>query len=81
MSKVISSVRITPGANDLLNRLAVKLCQPKALVIEEALQTLEERVFWREVQEAFARAESTEMRAERELWDSTTNDGLAGERW
>jgi hypothetical protein len=34
------------------------------------------------VQKAFAAAgESREMAKERELWDSTVNDGLAGDRW
>ena len=81
MSKVTSSVRITPRANDLLDRLSAKLLQAKAEVIEEALQLLEEHVFWEEVQDAFASGESEEMRAERALWDSTANDGLAGEPW
>lgn len=81
MANATSSVRITPKANDLLDRLSGKLSQAKAQVIEEALQLLEERIFWSEVQDAFSRGESEEMRAERELWDSTSNDGLAGERW
>jgi len=81
MRNATSSVRITPTANDLLDRLSAKLLQSKAQVIEVALHLLEERVFWGEVQDAFAGCESDEMRAERALWDSTANDGLAGERW
>jgi predicted transcriptional regulator len=81
MSGAISSVRITPTANQRLNQLAGKLRRPKAQLIEEALEILEEHVFWREVQDAFASGEPGEMRTERELWDSTTHDGLAGERW
>jgi predicted DNA-binding protein len=81
MAKVISSVRITPVAYDLLNDLAGKLGKPKAQVIEEALRILEEDVFWREVQEAFACGESPEMRSEREVWDSTASDGLRGDHW
>jgi len=81
MAKVISSVRITPLANQRLSRLAARLKQPKAQVIEAALKALEERIFWRSVQESFAQGESIEMRLERELWDSTVSDGLTGERW
>ena len=81
MSNAISSVRITPAAYRLLNQLSGKLRRPKSQLIEEALEILEENVFWREVQDAFASGESEEMRAERELWDSSTNDGLAGDRW
>jgi hypothetical protein len=50
-------------------------------VIEAALKSLEERVFWAEVQEAFANSEPEELRKERQLWDSTVNDGLRGDRW
>jgi predicted transcriptional regulator len=81
MSSAASSVRITSTANHRLNQLAEKLGQPKARVIEKALDILEERVFWREVQHAFAGTETGQSKAERELWDSTVNDGLAGDRW
>ncbi len=81
MSNAMSSVRITPTAYHLLNRLSGKLQRPKSQLIEEALEILEEHVFWREVQDAFGSGESEEMRAEGELWDSATNDGLAGDRW
>jgi hypothetical protein len=65
----------------LLNRLSGKLRRPKSQLIEEALEILEERVFWREVRDAFAGGEPEEMGAERELWDSSATDGLAGNRW
>ena len=68
-------------ANHILNHLAGRLRRPKSQVIQEALEILEERVFWRDVQDAFASGEPEEMRAEHELWDSTANDGLAGDRW
>ena len=80
MGSAISSVRITPTAYQTLNRLSGKLRRPKSQLIEEALEILEEHVFWREVKDAYASAEPEEMRAERELWDSVTNDGLAGDR-
>ncbi len=81
MANVTASIRIRPVASDLLDYLAAKLGQPKASVVEQALEVLEERIYWEEVQQAFASGESEQMRAERELWDSTANDGLAGERW
>jgi len=65
----------------LLNQLSGKLRRPKSQLIEEALEILQERVFWQEVQDAFASGEPEEMRAERELWNSATNDGLAGDCW
>ncbi len=76
MPSAISSVRITPNANHLLNQLSGKLRQPKARVVEDALRMLEERLFWREVHDAFADAEPEEMRVERALWDSTVEDGF-----
>ena len=81
MSNAISSVRITPAAHHLLTQLSGKLRRPKSMLIEEALESLEEQVFWREVRDAFASGEPEEMRAERDLWDSATNDGLTGNRW
>jgi predicted transcriptional regulator len=81
MPNATASVRITPKANELLDHLAGKLLQAKAQVIEDALQLLEERVFWTEVQESFASGEPEEIRAERELWDSTASDGSTGEPW
>lgn len=76
-----SSVRITPAANQLLSQLSEKLGHSKAQVIEEALRRLEELEFWNSVQAAFDSGETDESRAERELWDSTVSDGLAGGRW
>jgi predicted transcriptional regulator len=81
MPNAISSVRITPTAHKLLNQLSDKLRRPKSQLIEQALEILQEHVFWREVRDAFASGEPEEMRSERELWDSATNDGLAGDRW
>ncbi len=81
MPLMASNIRITPNANRILMDLAKRLDQPKAQVIERALRQLEDRLFWTEVQKAFSTGESPEMEAERELWDSTAGDGLAGERW
>ena len=80
MENIATSVRITADANALLSELAGKTGKPKAQVIQEALRDLEERIFWAEVQSAFAaRREPDELSAETELWDSTVGDGLENE--
>ena len=81
MENVASSVRITPDANRLLSDLSLKLGRSKAQVVEEALASLEERVFWAAVHDAYAEGETPEAREEREIWDTTVGDGLAGEKW
>jgi predicted transcriptional regulator len=80
MENIATSVRITATANALLSALAGKTGKSKAQIVEEALHDWEDRMFWTEVQQSFAAsAESAELRAERELWDSTVPDGLANE--
>ena len=53
---------------------------PCYLVVMEGIDTLrdwDDRTFWTEVQHAFAASqESDELRAEKELWDSTLSDGF-----
>ncbi len=70
----------------VLSKLSVKLGQPKAQVIETALKQMEERIFWEEVGEAFARIaadpeESARQRAEIELWECGTARDFEGEEW
>jgi predicted DNA-binding protein len=78
MGSIATSVRITATANALLSALAGKTGKPKAQIVEEALRDWEDRMFWTEVQQAFAAGpESDELRIERELWDRTVSDGLA----
>jgi predicted transcriptional regulator len=75
MENIATSVRITATA--LLSALAGKTGKSKAQIVEEALRDWEDRMFWTEVQQAFAAsAESAGLRAERELWDRTVADGL-----
>jgi predicted transcriptional regulator len=76
MESVATSVRITATANALLSLLARKTRKPKAQIVEEALRHWEDKMFWAEVQSAFAGTEPDELRAERELWDATVKDGL-----
>jgi predicted DNA-binding protein len=75
MENIAKSVRITADADALLAQLAAKTGKPKAQVIQEALRDLEDRLFWTEVQGAFA-AGSKELAGETELWESTVGDGL-----
>ena len=82
METIASSVRITGDANGVLSKLAAKLGQSKAQVIQTALQQMEERVFWAEVQEAFAREEaSTEERVESARWDRASDTDFRDEKW
>ena len=80
MENMATSVRITATANALLSALAGKTGKPKAQIVEEALRDWEDRMFWAEVQQAFAAMpESDDLRSERELWDRTVADGLVEE--
>ncbi|MBS1830962.1 MAG: hypothetical protein JST93_37055 [Acidobacteria bacterium] len=81
METVATNVRVTQQASKILSDLSNHLKKPKAQVIEQALRDLEERVFWQEVHDAYAQAESEEMKRERELWDTTVGDGIEGEEW
>jgi len=77
MGSKFTSVRINAAAKALLTELVGKTGKPKAQVIQEALRDWEERIFWAEVQSAFAAArEPDEFSAETKLWDSTLGDGL-----
>jgi len=76
MESIASSVRITAAANALLSSLARKTGKSKAQIVEEALRDWEDRMFWDQVQQAFAAPESHELRAETDLWDRTVADGL-----
>jgi hypothetical protein len=67
MESIATSVRITAAANALQSSLARKTGKPKAQIAEEALRDWEDRVFWAEVQQAFANPEPDELRAEREI--------------
>jgi predicted DNA-binding protein len=69
METMATNVRITATANALLSALASKTGKPKAQIVEEALRDWEDRMFWAEVQEAFATPESDDLRSERELWE------------
>lgn len=84
MENIASSVRISADAVHTLAKLALKLGQPKAQVIQRALQELEERVFWSEVQEAFARdaaeAEGV-ITGEFAEWEKASEADLRDETW
>jgi predicted DNA-binding protein len=86
MITVATSVRITSDAMARLSKLSAKLGQPKAQVIQRALQEMEERVFWAEVQEAFAlEANDPEAlaraRAEIASWERASEADFGDEKW
>jgi predicted transcriptional regulator len=81
MENVASSVRISADAVHTLAKLAAKLGQPKARIIQRALQELEERVFWSEVQEAFARDAEGVTQAEFAEWEKASEADLRDETW
>jgi len=74
MENVARSVRITADADSLLTTLAGKTGKPKAQIVQEALEALEDRIFWSEVQTAFENG--SETAAETALWDATVPDGF-----
>jgi predicted transcriptional regulator len=86
MENAATSVRIAGDAIRVLSDLSTKLAQPKAQVIERALKELEERIFWSEVEEAFARTaadpdEAARQKAEIELWDRISDQDFKDEKW
>ena len=87
MPNVATSVRITSDAINSLDLLSTKLGKSKAQVVEVALKQLEERVFWDEVRDAFARTasnpeEAAVQKAEFTVWDRASNKDLSGEeKW
>ena len=86
MSYVATSVRINGDATDALSGLAAKLGQPKAKVIEIALRELSDRIFWEDVQRAFAMTaadpeETARQKAEIGLWDQASDADFKDEAW
>jgi hypothetical protein len=79
-----SIVRISPGALDLLRRLAEEEQQSMQAVLDKALERYRRETFLRAANADFAalkndpKAWKKELR-ERELWDQTLADGLAKE--
>lgn len=86
MENVATSVRIPGDAIGTLSQLASKLGQSKAQVIRRALEEMEERVFWAEVSEAFARdaedpVELARQRSEIEAWEGASATDFRDEKW
>ena len=86
IENVAISVRIAGDAIDVLSKLAKKLGQSKAQVIEMALKQMEERIFWGEVHQSFERIaadpnESAYQGAEVELWNQGTARDFKEEEW
>ena len=86
MENVATSVRIAGAAVGIVAQLSAKLGKSKAQVIETALKELEERIFWSEVRESFAKAaadpaEAARQKAELELWERTSEFDFKDEEW
>lgn len=86
MENIATSVRITGDASEVLFKLSEKLGQPKAQVIERALAEMGERIFWDEVCQAFDRIaadpeESSDQKAEVQLWERGTAGDFKAETW
>ena len=82
METVGRSVRITADAQIALAKLSAKLGKSKAQVIQTALQQLEDRVFWAEVHDAFARNfPNAERTAETSLWERAADNDFQDETW
>jgi hypothetical protein len=86
MGSIASSVRITGDAMAVLSNLAATLGTSKAQVIETALRELEERIFWAEVRDSFARTaadpeECARKKAEIEIWERCSADDFKDEEW
>lgn len=82
MENIATSVRITRDASGVLSKLAATLGQSKAQIVESALQQMEERVFWAEVQDAFVRdAVTTETTPDTALWTRASDIDFRDEKW
>ena len=76
-----TTIRITEDTHQTLRNLAKATRLPIHQVVAKALEQYEERRFWDEVDEAYARIwadpkAAAEERAERALWETTLADGL-----
>lgn len=90
MGYVVISVRISGDAIRTLSKLAAKLGQSKAQVIRQAPEEMDERVFWSEVNAAFARdadasgdraEEQSGRRSEIHVWEQASATDFMDEKW
>jgi len=81
MENIATSVRITGDASGILSKLAAKLGQSKAQIIQTALRQMEERLFWADVQDAFAREAAADGANETALWDAASDADFRDEKW
>ena len=79
-----TSIRIDEQALAVLRELARKQRQPVQTVLKQAIDSYRREKFLEEANAAFAALRSgpegwNEEQQERDLWDRTIRDGLAGE--
>lgn len=71
------SIRIRKESHDTLSRLAEETGESQTMLVEQAVELLEEAIFYRRMREAYGDAEAVETaRAELDAWDYTLEDGL-----
>ena len=86
METTATSVLIAGDSFRVLTDLAAKLGQSEARVIEIALKDFDERMFWREADEAFQRTaddpvENGRRKVEIRMWEEGTAGDYKNEDW
>jgi hypothetical protein len=76
------TMRISPGAHEILKELSQAEGKPMAALLDEAVEALRRQRFIESVNAAYARVRSDPrswraIEAERRVWDVTLPDGLA----
>jgi predicted DNA-binding protein len=71
------SIRLRKESHETLSRLAEETGESQTTLVEQAIELLEEALFYRRMSEAYADPEAVDL-AQREAsdWDATLTDGL-----
>lgn len=80
---MVCRVTVAGDAIRLMSDLSEKLGLSKSQVLELALAQLEERIFWKDVRDAFERsaADAQESRSLNEVWAQGTERDLERDAW
>ncbi len=71
------SIRIRKESHETLARLAEETGESQTVLVEQAVELLEEAIFYRRMQEAYSDPEAVETaHDELRAWDETLSDGL-----
>lgn len=79
-----TTIRVSKKTHDQVRALAQQTGETMQEVISRAIEQYQEQLFWRQVNEAYARLRQNptawqEELEERRLWDNTLMDGLEEE--